>query len=160
MNEKVVHALIWIKDILEEQSIPYQVVGGLASNIHGGSRPVADIDLYIPAEYAEKILAGVQAYVSKPLVNCVEGAWDLEYFQLIYQEQKIEIGLSPGTKILNRNTDQWVELIIDYTQSIMGKYEGIEVPIIPVPELVAYKALLGREVDHIDIGELTGASLS
>jgi hypothetical protein len=158
MNEKVVHALLWIKNILEEQSIPYQIVGGLASNIHGGSRPVADIDLYIPTECAEKILPKVQDYISKPLVHCVEGSWDLEYFQIIYQEQKIEIGLSPGTKIFNKNPGQWIELITDYSQSVMGKYEGVEVPVIPVPELVAYKTLLGRDVDHIDIEELTGIS--
>lgn len=36
MNEKVADALILIKHILEENRIPYQVVGGLATNIHGG----------------------------------------------------------------------------------------------------------------------------
>ena len=83
----------------------------------------------------------------------------MEYFQIIYEGQKIEIGLSPGTKILNSKTGQWIELIIDYTQSVMGKYGTIEVPVMPIPELVAYKALLGREVDHIDIRELTGILL-
>lgn len=160
MDDKVVHALLWIKNILEEQSIPYQIVGGLASNIHGGSRPVADIDLYIPSECIKRILPKVQNYISKPLVDCVEGSWDLEYFQLIYQEQKIEIGLSPGTKILNKNSCQWVELIINYNQSVIGNYVGVKVPVIPVQELIAYKSLLGREVDHIDIEELTGETQS
>jgi len=158
MNLKVVDALIWIKDILESENTPYQIVGGFAAHIHGGSRPVADIDLYIPKEFATAILANVQNYISKPLTHYVEGLWDLEYFQLIYQEQKIEIGLSPGTKIFNSNIDEWVELSTDYSQSIIATYNGIEVPVIPIPELIAYKALLGRKVDLIDMRELTKIS--
>lgn len=158
MTEKVVQALIWIKNTLEQQGVPYQIVGGLASHIHGGSRLVADIDLYIPREHVEKILPLVASSISKPLAHVVEGSWDLDYLQLIYQDQKIEIGLSPGTKILDRNTGQWCELVTDYSQSVMGKYEGVEVPVIPIAALVAYKALLGRDVDHIDIAELTGSN--
>lgn len=154
MSTKVANALTWIKTVLEEQSIPYQVVGGLAANIHGGSRSVADIDLYIPKGYVKDLLPTVQVYIAKPLEYYIEGLWDLEYFQLIYQQQKIEIALSPGTKIFNITTDQWIELITDYTRSITGSYEGVEVPVIPVAELVAYKAILGREVDLIDISEL------
>ena len=158
MSLKVVNALVWIKGILEGKNTPYQIVGGFAAHIHGGSRPVADIDLYIPKEFASEILPSVQNYISKPLTHYVEGAWDLEYFQLIFQEQKIEIGLSPGTKIFNSNVDEWIELDTDYSKSIIGTYKGIEVPVIPIPELLAYKALLGREVDLIDISELTGRS--
>ncbi|MCZ2722220.1 hypothetical protein O1D97_11370 [Marinomonas sp. 15G1-11] len=98
------------------------------------------------------------SYLSKPLAHYIEGSWDVEYFQLVFQEQKIEIGLSPGTKILNRKSNEWVELTTDYPKSIMRSYNGIEVPVIPISELFAYKGLLGREVDLIDIRELNALS--
>lgn len=162
MSSKVENALIWIKRILEDNNTPYQIVGGFAAHIHGGSRPVADIDLYIPKECASEILISAANYISKPLTHYIEGSWDLEYFQLLFQEQKIEIGLSPGTKILNRKSlnsdDEWVELTTDYSKSIMRRYNGIEVPVIPISELVAYKGLLGRDVDLIDIRELKALS--
>ncbi|TQP22088.1 MazG-related protein, partial [Vibrio cholerae] len=93
VSQKVKVALLWLKELLESKQISYQIVGGLAAKIHGGSREVADIDLYIHKSDAHKILADVSQYISKPLTHYIEGSWDLEYFQLIYGSQKIEIGL-------------------------------------------------------------------
>jgi hypothetical protein len=154
MSLKVINALVWIKGILESKNVPYQIVGGFAAHIYGSSRPVADIDLYIPREFVTEILSSVQNYISKPLTYYIEGLWDVEYFQLIFQEQKIEIGLSPGTKIFNRKIGEWVELDIDYSNSIIGTYKNIKAPVIPISELIFYKAVLDREVDLIDIIEL------
>lgn len=75
--------------------------------------------------------------------------------QLIFAGQKIEIGLSPGSRIQNSATGEWVVLQTDYSTSVIGDYKGIAVPVIPIVDLIAYKALLGREVDLIDIEELT-----
>ncbi|WP_417560628.1 MazG-related protein [Marinomonas sp.] len=154
MSAKVTVALEWLKGILDSQHIQYQIVGGLAATIHGGSRDVADIDLYIHRSAADKVLSQVAAYVSKPLTHYMEGNWDLEYFQLIYHSQKIEIGLSPGTKIKSSEDGVWHTLETDFSKSVVGYYQTIEVPVIPVDELVRYKRILGREVDLIDIQEL------
>ncbi len=59
MSEKVKVALNWLKSLLESESIEYQIVGGLAATIHGGSREIADIDLYIHNTDANKILSHV-----------------------------------------------------------------------------------------------------
>lgn len=88
MCDRVKVALEWLNNLLESQHVQYQIVGGLAANIHGGSREVADIDLYIDKADVAKILQEVTPYISKPLSHCVEGSWDLEYCQLIYQSQK------------------------------------------------------------------------
>ncbi|OQK59514.1 hypothetical protein XM79_u0117 [Vibrio vulnificus] len=56
MSERVKVALNWLKGLLEAESIEYQIVGGLAATIHGGSREIADIDLYIKNSDANKIL--------------------------------------------------------------------------------------------------------
>lgn len=156
MSEKVKTALIWLKGILESNHVHYQIVGGLAAHIHGGTRPVADIDLYIPKEEVKRLLPLVSQFISKPLSHYVEEGWDLEYLQLIYQGQKIEIGLSPGTKIKSSNSGSWVELPTDFSKSVLKSYLGVVLPTMPVAELVEYKRILGRPVDLIDIDELTG----
>ncbi|MDF5473521.1 MazG-related protein, partial [Vibrio parahaemolyticus] len=43
MSDKVKVALQWLKQILDEEAVEYQIVGGLAATIHGGSREIADI---------------------------------------------------------------------------------------------------------------------
>ena len=158
MSNNVTIGLLWLKSILDQNEVPYQIVGGMAATIHGGTRPVADIDLYISKVNVGSVLPSVRKYISKPLGHYVEYGWDLEYFQLIYQGQKIEIGLSPGTKLYDKKSDEWYSLVIDYRQSVMGSYEGVEVPVMQIPELITYKSILDREVDRIDIMELNQIS--
>ncbi|OOQ67434.1 MazG-related protein [Vibrio parahaemolyticus] len=154
MSEKVKVALNWLKDLLESESIEYQIVGGLAATIHGGSREIADIDLYIHNADANRILARVAPYISKPLTHYSEYGWDLEYFQLVYQNQKIEIGLAQSTKIQSSLDGSWHQLEIDFSKSVVKSYQGIELQVIPVHKLIEYKQILGREVDVIDIQQL------
>ncbi|MGR5117905.1 MazG-related protein [Vibrio astriarenae] len=155
MSDKVKLALVWLKRILDTERIEYQIVGGLAASLHGGGRDVADIDLFIRASDADKVLAQVSPFISKPLARYTEYGWDLEYFQLIYQGQKIEIGLSKHTQIQSATDGSWHQLNIDFSESVIKGYQGIEVPVIPVHRLIDYKQILGREVDLIDIQQLT-----
>ncbi|PNG62436.1 MazG-related protein [Vibrio vulnificus] len=158
MSEKVKVALNWLKSLLESESIEYQIVGGLAATIHGGSREIADIDLYIHNSDANKILDRVAPYISKPLSHYSEYGWDLEYFQLVYQTQKIEIGLALDTKIQSSLDGSWHQLEIDFSKSVTKSYQGIELKVITVHQLVEYKRILGREVDLIDIQQLASIS--
>ncbi|ELB2889485.1 MazG-related protein [Vibrio parahaemolyticus] len=158
MSDKVKVTLKWLKDLLEAEGVDYQIVGGLAATIHGGSREIADIDLYIRNSDANKVLARVSKFISKPLTHYTEYGWDLEYFQLVYQNQKIEIGLSQNMKIQSALDGSWHELKIYFSESVVKLYQGIELPVIPVHRLVEYKRILGREVDLIDIQELTLSS--
>ncbi|WMN64961.1 MazG-related protein [Vibrio parahaemolyticus] len=139
MSDKVKVALKWLKDLLEAEGVEYQIVGGLAATIHGGSREIADIDLYIRNSDANKVLARVSKFISKPLTHYTEYGWDLEYFQLVYQNQKIEIGLSQNTKIQSALDGSWHELKIYFSESVVKLYQGIELPVIPVHRLVEYK---------------------
>ncbi len=157
MSEKVKVALNWLKDLLESESIEYQIVGGLAATIHGGSREIADIDLYIHNADANRILARVAPYISKPLTHYSEYGWDLEYFQLVYQNQKIEIGLAQSTKIQSSLDGSWHQLEIDFSKSVVKSYQGIELQVIPVHQLIEYKQILGREVDLTDIQQLASS---
>ncbi|EII3117751.1 MazG-related protein [Vibrio parahaemolyticus] len=158
MSEKVKVALNWLKNILESENVEYQIVGGLAATLHGGSREIADIDLYIDNSDANKVLAHVAQYISKPLTHYSEYGWDLEYFQLVYRDQKIEIGLAQSTQIQSSLDGSWHQLEIDFSKSIVKRYQGIELQVIPVHQLVEYKRTLGREVDLVDIQQLTSSS--
>ena len=43
--------------------------------MHGGKRPIADIDMYISNNYARIVLERVKEYLSKPLTHYIEGSW-------------------------------------------------------------------------------------
>ncbi|QUX96060.1 MazG-related protein [Marinomonas sp. CT5] len=158
MNTRVTRALVWLKQIFSSEQIEYQIVGGLAATVHGGSREVADIDLYICKSDVNKILPHVAQYISKPLARYTEYGWDLEYLQLVYENQKIEIGLSEYTRIQSHEDGTWHLLDIHFAESVIKPYQGLELSVIPIHRLVQYKRILGREVDLIDIEELTSLS--
>jgi hypothetical protein len=150
-NRKTSAALEWVVEKLENLSIPYQVVGGLAARVFGAKRPIADIDMYIPASCGARLASEMQDYLTKPLKHYVEDVWDIEYFQIKFRGQKIEFGLSPGAKIFDTTSKKWVEQTIDFSKSERMIFEGIEILVMPRDDLVAYKKLLGREVDRWDI---------
>lgn len=154
MNESVYRAMSWLKAILDGQEVRYQIVGGFAAHLHGGSRPIADIDLYIEKEDVNALLPFFLPFVSKPLKHYREEGWDLEYLQLIYENQKIEIGLTPGTQIFNTSSQQWVSLDVDLAESVQRDFHGLALPVININSLIEYKRVLNREVDRIDIKEL------
>jgi hypothetical protein len=153
-NLNITEALIWIKAILDDEGVPYQIVGGLAARIYGATRPLIDIDMYIPRGHAEVILPRVKEYISKPFKHYTEDVWDIEYFQLKYNGQKIEIAVSPGARFFDKKKSEWVDQTIDFSKSQIGEFEKIQIPVMPRDELVAYKRLLGREVDRADIDEI------
>jgi len=147
-------ALIWIVDILDKKSIPYQIVGGLAARLHGVKRPLADIDFDIPAEFAQDLANFLSPYVSKPLKRYIEELWDIQYFQIIYKGQKIEFGCEPGAKIFDRKNNTWIDLNTDFKNSVEVLFEGKKLMVIPFNELIWYKSILDRDVDQIDLSEL------
>ena len=44
---------------------------------------------------------------------------------------------------------------IDFGASVWRDVLGVRVPVMPLPELIAYKRRLGREVDRMDLAELS-----
>lgn len=154
MDQKSEDALLWIIDILESKNISYQIVGGLAARLHGVERPLADIDFDIPRENAQDLANYLSPFISKALKQRQEDLWDIEYFQIIYNGQKIEFGCEPGAKIFDRKNCNWVDLSTDFKNSKEILFGGKNLRVMPVNELIRYKLVLDREVDQIDVNEL------
>ena len=150
-------ALKWIIQAVNKHNLPYQIVGGLAALAHGGSRPLHDIDLYIPFSDSHwpNLLREIEAYVTWGPASVVVGSWDLTYVKINYNGQKIEIGDCENVKIRDCKTGIWVNQNIDFASSVSRTILGCQIHVMPVCQLIAYKRLLGREVDEQDIRELT-----
>ena len=150
-------ALLWITDILDRAEVPYQIVGGLAAHAYGGSRPLYDIDMYIPEAGLSKILAQIEPFFVRAPSHFVNESWDITFMAMDYKGQRIEIGIAEGTKIFDPQLNQWIDEDIKFDESQRRSIEGIDVWVMPKSKLLAYKRRLARDVDVQDIAELERA---
>ena len=74
-------ALHWIVGILRRREIKYQVVGGLAVPAYGGTRPLLDIDRYVPGERLEEIAQDAGTYLTFAPKYEISESWDITLWQ-------------------------------------------------------------------------------
>ena len=147
-------ALSWITGILEKLSIHYQIAGGLAAKAYGSSRPLNDIDIDIPEEDFDKIHDQISSFITYGPARYKSDDWDLLLMILNYEGQIIDISGAYTTKIRDHKTNTWVKIPTDFSKVNKLDIFGLKLPVINYQELIAYKKILSRPVDLIDIEEI------
>lgn len=156
--DSISRALYWVVNLLERFSISYQVVGGLAAQAYGATRPLVDIDLYIPMDTAKAAMEMMKPFLVREALPHHSASWDLIYLALVYDGITIEIGdTCSSPRFFNRVDQRWEPQVIDYAASQRAILYSVEVSVMPRDELVRYKAMLNRDVDVIDIQQMTAA---
>ena len=153
--DQISQALQWLVSTLNRHHVPYQVVGGLAARAYGATRPLVDVDLYVPLSQAQTALEEMQPYIVRQPLPHRSDAWDLVYLALQYQGVYVEIGDSEtNPRFYSRIDQRWEPQVIDYSASIQATIFGCTLAVMPKEELLRYKKMLDREVDHMDIQEM------
>lgn len=147
-------ALIWISDILKKHQIPFQITGGLAAIAYGASRPLADIDIDIPDDQFDRIIVDVRSYIIFGPERFKNDKWDLMLMTLNYQGQEIDLSGADSVRIFNEKTDEWILLNENLLTAPRKSVFDLDLPIIPLKNLIYYKKILAREVDLIDIKQI------
>lgn len=147
-------ALIWITNILKQENIPFEIDGGMAANIYGAERELADIDINVPLEHFYKITPYVKEYITYGPLKYQDEHWDDLMMTLKYAEQDIDICALGDMKYYDSINKKWVDMPQDLSNLYIGEYEGIRVPVIDKEVLINYKKVLNREVDQIDVNFL------
>ena len=153
--DKAKKALIWIINILNKHNIPYQIEGGLAANCYGATRKLADIDIFVPSFGFSMIADEVKEYIEFGPDYHIGTHWKLNYQILNYYGQQIEICDADNAEILDTEHNIWITVNIDFRKSETIDILGISSKVIPKRNLIKYKNKLKREVDIIDIEQIT-----
>ncbi|KTD68221.1 hypothetical protein Lste_1379 [Legionella steelei] len=152
-------ALIWITDILKKHHVLFQITGGLAARAYGATRPIEDIDIDIPEDKFDIIKNEVAGFITYGPDQFKSNTWDLLLMTLNYQGQVIDLSGAYQTKIFNGKTGLWQGLSEDLSKTHSKNILGLQLPVIPLDVLIAYKEALSREVDIIDIQEIAKVRL-
>ncbi len=151
-------ALVWISTILKKYDIPFQITGGLAANVYGSKRPLDDIDIDIPEDKFELVKKEVEGFILFGPERFKSDKWDLYLMTLNYKEQSIDLSGAYTTKVFNEKTQTWHTLTEDLSTVMIKFIFGLPLPVIRREKLLAYKKILSREVDLIDVSEIEGGS--
>jgi hypothetical protein len=160
--QKIGPALSWIVSLLNRYSIPYQICGGAAAKAYGATRPLVDIDIYAPlqdAQHFQAFMHEIQPYLIREFTPIVTASWDITYLVLNYQGIQIDIAeSSTNPRFYNHRDGRWEDQPVDFAASTIIQLYGVEVAIMPKDELLTYKAMLKRDVDHLDIEQIASVS--
>lgn len=160
--QKIGTALNWIISLFNRYEIPHQICGGLAAKAYGATRPLVDIDFYAPLQespHFQVFMDEIKPYLVREWGPHLSASWDIIYLALNYRGMHVEIGeSSTHPRFYNHRDGRWEEQCIDYAASTHMHLYGVEVAIMPKDELIAYKAMLNREVDLLDLAQITALS--
>jgi|APGre2960657373_1045057.scaffolds.fasta_scaffold02360_8 hypothetical protein len=144
MNYKVLDGLKWIVGVLNRFGIDYQITGGLAAFWYGSKREIYDIDLEVSDSDVYRLSEICREHIIYGPERYVDEHFDLLLMTLKYRDQLIDVCGIDNMSI--RGLRQMVDL---RSAVNIGGYR-----VVGLGDLIAYKKLLGREVDLIDIGFL------
>lgn len=157
-NRRIASALAWIAGRLREEGVPFQVVGGLAAIAHGASRELNDIDVYVPEGALERLLPELREHHAHGPLRYRDDRWDCYFMEVRCAGEEIELAEAARTRYRRSPDHPWREADVDFGASVRREVFGVEVPVMPLQALVAYKRHLDRPVDRRDVRSLTGGS--
>lgn len=150
-------ALDRVTALFARLGLPAQAVGGLAARAWGGTRDLVDLDFYVPERSLEDVAAAAPANVRRAPGRAVGPHWDVEVLVLDVAGCRVELGGAETARLRGSGEAPWQDARVDLAASVVRPVLGVPVPVMPLADLAAYKAVLGRAVDLVDLHELTGA---
>lgn len=147
-------ALIWITDLLITHHIPFQITGGLAAHAYGAVRELADIDIDIPEDKFELMIKEVKPYIIYGPEYFQDINWNIYLMTLRYKDQDIDLSGAHQGSIYYQKNKTWIKFITDFSAVEYKEIMELKLPVISRKELIAYKKILARSVDLLDIKQM------
>lgn len=153
-ERRMAQALRWMVDIFSTVPTPYQLVGGCAAHAYGATRPVRDIDVYVPGRHLSDVAAALGAHVTHPPERYQDEHWNLIYLKARYAGWPIEVADAESTMYYDARAQTWRPAAIDFDASETHTLFGVGVSVIPKTDLITYKRRLNRPVDRTDLRQM------
>lgn len=154
-GDRIARALRWIAGVLDDLGVRWVVAGGLAARAHGATRELNDIDLYVEEGALERILPRVREHHAHGPRRHLDEHWDCLFLEVRYAGEEIELAEAARCRHRSGPDAPWHPAGVDFDAADRREIYGVEMPVMPLEALVAYKRRLGRDVDRRDLEELS-----
>ena len=147
-------ALKWIVEELEHRDIPFALVGGVAANAYGTTRPLNDIDIDVPEEFLPVLARELEPFKTFGPERSISDCFDCQLLGFSYKGQEIELSGAENLFIKDTSSKKWVSWPTDLSKVERRTILGLNVPVMARKQLIEYKRLAGRDTDLMDVSEL------
>jgi gamma-glutamylcyclotransferase (GGCT)/AIG2-like uncharacterized protein YtfP len=130
-------------------------VGGLAARAWGATRDLVDLDFYVPCAALPALSRTLSSRVPEP-VRVRAPDWDVTVLHLEIEGCPVDLGAAEDARWREARTGTWHAAAVDWRRAEAREVLGVMVPVMPLDDLLGYKRALGRDVDAVDLYELTG----
>ena len=155
LTETQREVLRFLVQVLNGEGIEYQVSGGLAAIAHGATRPLYDIDLEIHKKDVECVRTAFREYIIEDWNNNLEGEddqFDIWMMKLEIKGVPIDINQVEEVYLISKTGERTLQPSDMDTEAKV--VEGITLPVLRKEPLIAYKKILARDTDLIDIEQI------
>lgn len=152
ISENHIKALKLVIPVFEQNNITYRITGGLAGNLYGSQWQLHDIDIGVAKKDIDKVVELFKEYIAIDLMRIVDDEFDLLMMTLEMFGVDIEIYQAEDAFVYNGDTA--VKLNGDFSIYNIIYFQGLELRVEPLEEIIHYKELLGRENDLADLRRL------
>jgi len=148
--------LSFLAEIFKENTVEFQITGGLAAIAYGAQRPLYDIDIDIYKKDVEKIRELLQQYIVEDWNNEVEGEEDnFNLWMMSLEVDGVPIDISQiEDSHIRRVGGEWMPQpeVMNTEKRVIS---GIELPVQSRQDLIEYKRLIARDTDLEDIRQIS-----
>ncbi len=155
LTETQKKVLTLLVEALQRNNIEFQVSGGLAVLVHGGTRPLYDIDLEIHKGDVEVVRALFKDYITEDWNNDLEGPddqFDIWMMKLEINGVPIDINQVEEVYLISKTGERTLQSSVMDTEP--REFMGLTLPVLRKESLIAYKKIIARDTDLIDVKQL------
>lgn len=152
LSENHFQTLKLIVGQFQREQIVYQITGGLAGNIYGSQWPLHDIDIEVQQKDLETVAKLFSDFIIRPLDRFIDEEFDLMLLTLRINQVEVDINQVEDSFVFSQGVR--VKLDTDLSKANCIDFLGLEVWVQPLEDVIAYKKLLNRQADLLDLIEL------
>lgn len=148
--------LLWLDRLLTVHNIAYQITGGLAAIAHGARRPLFDVDIDVSRADLEAVRDLLRPHLVDDIYRLRDENFDLTL--LTAAVEGVTVDVSQAEDAYYRDLAGGLHrLDADLGRSVRRRVAGIYLPVIDRDDLIAYKRIIGRPTDLVDVEQILAA---
>lgn len=147
-------ALALVVGVLDRHEVSYQVGGGLAARAWGATRPLVDLDLWVPFEAAGAALAELEPRAVVPEGRTQQAQWDVALIVHEVAGCRVELMDAASHPRYRASEGEWHELPVRLDEGVVLPVLGHPALVMPRERLAEVKRRMDREVDRLDLAAL------